>query len=732
MKKLSVRVHYTPLQIFIIGLLVFFSMLFVVSDNPYVWEEQGTPCTFSFIEQGDYTLEVYCEPAGQENYISVRSDVTTGENGLIGVELARVDLEPGEGGLVIIPISLEQGLFEVKVITDLDTENTSYVTSVLVRSDGIIFHDGVFLGVVCILTALVLAFIFARVPREKYQMPLIAVMIGLLAGIPYYVEVVMGGNDFPFHILRLEGIYRAMASGDFPVRLNVLQISGYGYLSSTLYPQLFLYPVACLRFLGVSIKTCYRVLMVLCNVGTALIAYYAGKNITRSEKIGIAMSFFYTFSAYRLICIYMRVAVGEVLAMTFLPLVVWGVYECLWGQRRWIILTLGMTGVLGSHILSTEICSLFMLMELLWWLCSRKKDQVGKRILSGIKAVAATVLLNLSLLIPFAYFSTQDLQCFNMDNSIANSVVYFSQMFSLILDTNGYSAPRGTTRNDMSLTVGTALLVGLFVFMYWNGRRKNEEEEPLKQFGLHCAVYAVSAMLLSSWLMPWGAFIERIPLMSRLTASLQFVWRFLGPASLFLCLCASVGLVKLLEETKELNWLAGVMVALCLVSTWTLFDDLKNYAGQHLDPMGMVAMIDVDGLYLYNGTYGTGYTREEAVPKTINGTEVIYTGYRKDGTHISVDVTPLMEGQDHLVFPLYYYPGYEIRVNGEKQDVLNVGSLVACELPSAQSHIEVRYTGLPAFRVGDVLTCLTILGTAGYAIWKRTGKRKNAGLMADS
>lgn len=726
MEKRKNKISYTPLQIFFLCLLLVSSVFFYVSDNPFSWREEGSPCTFSYIEQGTYTLQVYCVPSDQENFITVMSDEAIGENGEAGVELSRVSLEPGQSVLTI-PLSLEQGIFAVKIKTDRDTEKNTLVTSALLKSDNIIYRDGTFLGVLCILLALFLAIIFARVPREKYQMPLLAALIGLLGGIPLYCEAAIGGNDFAFHLMRIEGIYRGMASGDFPVRLNPMLISGYGYLSSTLYPQLFLYPAAFLRFLNVSLITCHKFVLTFVNVGTALIAYYAMKNITKSEKIGIAMSFLYTFSAYRLICMYMRIALGESLAMMFLPLVLWGVYECLWGQRRWIILTLGMTGVLGSHVLSVEICATFMILELLWWLLDKKKNQIGKRILAGIKATAATILLNCSFLVPFAYFSTQDLECFHMSNAIANSVVYFSQMFSLLLDTNGYSAPRGSTRGDMSLTVGTALLVGLLVFFFWADRKKDEKAEGLQRLGLHSAAYAVIAMLLSSWLMPWGAAIERIPLVSSLTASLQFVWRFLGPASLFLCLCSSVGLVKLLEEKRELNWLAGLMAALCLVSSWTLFDDLKNFKDQHLNPMSMVATIDVDELYLYRGTRSLDYTREEAVPKTANGTRVVYSNYRKDGTHISVDISPLEEGQDYLIFPLYYYPGYEIRINGEKLPALNVDTLTACTLPSVPSHIEVKYVGLPIFWAGDAVSLFTALGLAGIVVGNRIKRKTGKG-----
>lgn len=556
-------------------------------------------------------------------------------------------------------------------------------------------------------------------------MPLLAVGIGLIAGIPLYADFFMNGHDFSFHLLRIEGIYQAMAAGDFPVRLNPLQISGYGYLSATMYPQLFLYPVALLRFLHVSVITCYKLLLTVTNVGTALIAYYAVKNITRSEKIGLMMSFLYTLSAYRLMGIYMRCAIGEILAMTFIPLVIWGVYECLWGRRRWIILTLGITGILQSHILSVEICALFMLLELFWWLISRKKKCVGKRILAGLKSVFAAVLLNLAFLVPFLYFSTHDLYCFNMSNSTANTVVYFSQMFSLFLDTSGISVPRGTTVNEMSLTVGTALLVGMFAFFFWISSEKKNTQEG-ENIGIHCAVYALAALFLSSWLMPWGGLISRIPIVEKLTGSLQFVWRFLGIASSFMALCTAIGVVRLMEKKQERSWLTGVVITLCIITTWSLFDDLTGYLGQFSNPMEAEAVEDVDALYLYNGMDSLAYTRETAVPQTAGGTAIACSDYRKLGTHISMHVEPAQGTADSLLFPLFYYPGYEIRINGTRVESYSVNWLLACDLPSVPSDIQVRYVGLPVFRICDVISILTMAGIIFTAIWKRKGLAQKA------
>lgn len=715
---------FSPVQKILIAALIICGISLFLSDSVFRWKIEGNPCEFSYISPGTYSLYVICTPSDRENQVTVFSPEAVNTDGKAGVILAQADIAPGESG-VSVPLSLEEGIYSVCVVTGLDTEEMTMVESVSLESQGIIYRDGIVLGIFCFLGVILLMIIFTRVPKEAYQMPLFAVMIGLMAGIPMYTDFITGGHDFTFHLQRIEGMYQAMASGDFPVRLNPVQISGYGYLSSTLYPQLFLYPVAFLRFLNVSVITCYKLLLTLTNVGTALIAYYALKNITRSEKIGILMSFLYTFSAYRLMGMYVRCSVGEVLAMTFLPLIIWGVYECLWGERRWIILTLGITGVLGSHILSVQMCVLFMVMELFWWLFSKKKDNVGKRIMAGFKSVLAAVLLNLSFLAPFLYFSTLDLACFDMSSSFTNTVLYFSQMFSLFLSTDGVSISRGTTVNEMPLTVGTALLAGMFVFFIWVCSEKEREKET-GYTGIHCAVYALVSLYLMSWLMPWGGVIARIPILGRLTGAMQFVWRLLGPASVFMAFCAAIGTVKLVEKKKEWNWIVGVVVTLCLITSWSLFDDLILYEDQENNPMAEEAVLDVDRLYLYRGLNGNAYTRETAVPQTANGTAVICSGYRKRGTHIDMHVEPAQEASDSLMFPLFYYPGYEIRVNGEKVESYGRDWLLACDLPSGSADIQVRYTGLPIFRVCDVVSCLTGIGIAAALarkkirlIWKR-------------
>lgn len=81
------------------------------------------------------------------------------------------------------------------------------------------------------------------------------------------------------------------------------------------------------------------------------------------------MSVLYTFATYRLTNLYYRAALGESLAMVFLPLLLWGTYEIFYGQeKKWFLMVLGVTGVLESHVLSFEMCLIFLGIEGILWL----------------------------------------------------------------------------------------------------------------------------------------------------------------------------------------------------------------------------------------------------------------------------------------------------------------------------------------------------------------------------
>ena len=150
------KTFYTPVQKILIGILVICGVALVISDSIFKWEETGNPCMFTYISQGEYMLNITCMPADRNNQITVFSKEAINTDGKAGMILAQADMEPGEQ-YISIPLSMENGIYSVSVVTDLDTEEMTMVQSACLESRGIIYRDGTVLGIICFLSALFLA-----------------------------------------------------------------------------------------------------------------------------------------------------------------------------------------------------------------------------------------------------------------------------------------------------------------------------------------------------------------------------------------------------------------------------------------------------------------------------------------------------------------------------------------------------------------------------------------------
>lgn len=157
-----------------------------------------------------------------------------------------------------------------------------------------------------------------------------------------------------------------------------------------MYPELFLYIPAVLCIGGVSVSTAYKFLLLCINLATAGIGYYSFRRVFDSDKLGLVCALFYLVNPYRLVNMYHRAAVGEALAQVFLPLLFWGVYELVCRDyKKWWICTAAATGIIQSHILSVEMCLIFVALFVVlaiscWW-----KHERAKRMLAAVKAGVA-------------------------------------------------------------------------------------------------------------------------------------------------------------------------------------------------------------------------------------------------------------------------------------------------------------------------------------------------------
>lgn len=386
-------------------------------------------------------------------------------------------------------------------------------------------------------------------------------------------------------------------------------------------------------------------------------------------------------------------------------------------SRKWYILALGMGGVIESHVLTVEMCVPFLIFEGVCMLIGSRREKISTRVINGVKAVCLTWLLNAFFLVPFLFFCREDLQVFHMPNEVANTGVYFSQMFALFpraseMDQSGVAA------GEMPMTVGGVLLVGVIMFFLACGEK--EKKDTIIYIGKHCIGMGAAALYMASWLFPWEAF-SRNSFLSDIVGSLQFAWRFLGPATMFLSVASAIGIVKYTENKQNGKWITGMILIGTLLSTFYFSDKLVQEAPQAADKMEIAASDDSDALYMYrNGdkikAFNIDYYRERAVVKSYLGTEIKCENYIKKGTKVSVDLAAIGKilENDYIQFPLYYFPGYEIEIDGRKIEAVPRNKLVACSIPGGKVHIEVEYNPPILFDIANVVTLLTVVLAAGY------------------
>ena len=72
-------------------------------------------------------------------------------------------------------------------------------------------------------------FVFSERFRNHRESILARLSISFIACLPIMFPGIAGGHDFPYHILRIEGIADGLKAGDFPVRLHAVFMEGFGY-----------------------------------------------------------------------------------------------------------------------------------------------------------------------------------------------------------------------------------------------------------------------------------------------------------------------------------------------------------------------------------------------------------------------------------------------------------------------------------------------------------------------
>ncbi|MBQ8913984.1 MAG: hypothetical protein IJ054_08090, partial [Lachnospiraceae bacterium] len=540
---------------------------------------------------------------------------------------------------------------------------------------------------------------------EKIWVMLIVISV-ITASAPLFSSDLFWGADAPAHLLRLEGTKDALLNKQFPVFIFPKNNNGYGLLGY-MYPELFLYVPALLRILRVSIPLTFNLLYLFINVLTAAAAYIGSRGIFTEKRDGCIFVILYLLIPYRLENIYTRADYGETLAMAFIPLVLSGIYltiseNC--HKARWkaiIYITLGMTGLINSHILSTVMVSVIAVFYAVVFI--RRIINKDSMYIIGASLVF-TAVLNIGYIIPFIKMYSFGL---NISNQTGNT---FGGKYSLIELIGIHDFSIGTAWGGISL-IGVAGLI-LFICNIWCER--NSEKNILDLFMRVSFVLAVVLFtLVSSWV-PWAQLICTGPgILIKTTGILQFAFRFMSVAAPLITLGTVYYLHKL-----PLNWDKKRMMVLFII-VLSYISVIPGIFGEIIaDPYmnrlsGGASRRNLDE-----------YWPEGASEGMFNDTrlywsseDLLLSGYSKDGIRVEFDYYTLSDNAEWVEPPVLYYPGYKAFAETADGTRYPLGvsqgykyrARIDLPSPLSGSHVKMYYGGIWYFYIGYAISILTAM-----------------------
>ena len=203
------------------------------------------------------------------------------------------------------------------------------------------------------------------------------------------------GIDMYFHMSRLEGLQNV-----FTNPINFQTYNGVGSGVNYFYPWLTYYPAILIHFFVNNWVVTMILFFVLITFVCFLIAYYYSGFILNSIRQQYVFAFLYVFSTYKIVALFQRADIGEVIAFSFLPMVVSSFYKLIKDddRRYYIHLAIGMSLVIYSHVLTSVEC--IGLLFIILCINFRQFFSEKTKLLNLFKAIILTVLITAFYWVP--------------------------------------------------------------------------------------------------------------------------------------------------------------------------------------------------------------------------------------------------------------------------------------------------------------------------------------------
>lgn len=499
----------------------------------------------------------------------------------------------------------------------------------------------------------------------------------------------------PFHLSRIQNLAANISRGDILPTVYGDALKKYGYASSFFYPDHFLYLPAALTAAGIKLIRAYQIFLLLITLVTAITMYlttlrlleifninqqisFSDNSLLNTEQIiALLATLVYLAFPYRLLNLYFRGAIGEVLAFIFIPVTIVGTLEIFYSNKsNWKLPVIGIVGLLYSHLISLFMTSGIVICIIL---LNYKKSMGMKNTL--LKIILFIAGIGAAFLIPLAEHS-------------ASNVFYF----------NKYN-PFGTL-SDQTIQTGLSLPVIVLIAIHMAGIRClvvsiRKHRSILRKYMVLLLFLTACFTIMATDLFPWSLF-EKLPLVD----FIRFPWRYLMFTGYTSALLFSTFITKRYLRSERAahfftTYLLILLSSLGFIAVITIKVENITKPIDYTPPEISVA----HGEYLPT-SFRLEQIKQKFEPRLTTGVAHI-KDFNKTGNISSMNIitktSPVI-----LELPIVYYKGYIARLN-ERRLNLNQSKNGLIEISIHElcnGKLEIHYQHTPIQLLSYVISAL--------------------------
>lgn len=524
------------------------------------------------------------------------------------------------------------------------------------------------------------------------------------------------------HVARLYEMDKALKDGHFPVQWSKDLGWGYGMPLFNFYAPLPYYFSEIFHLLGFSfinsIKICFGATFVLAFIGMFLLA-----NKFWGKYGGFLSGVAFVYSPYRSVDFYVRGALGELFAISLIPLAIWAILELVEKRtfKKTAIASLSIASLFLSHTVLTLIAIPTLFLIGIFYILLNK-DKI-KNTLFFIFSFLLALGLSSFFLIP-AFFEKQFTKVYELTQGFSYYGHHFLYWRQFLWGTWGYGGSVGGINDGMSFHLGKLHLllaaITIILSLLWMiFKRKITNKNLIILFFVLCSL--LFAFLSTYHSKPiWDA----IPLM----VYIQFPWRFNSFIIVFIGLLTGGG-IYYLGKLFKLKIAIGFLIVfiLLLLKVNTHYFRPEDY-------------INPQDLY-YTDEYLIKKNTSDIIPDYLpiwvedkpqqiaeNDYQVIagdpQISLKESKTQITA-ISVLAKNPFQIQFNRFYFPGWNLYANGQKVNINykdNKG-IVNVFLPAGDYVLKLIFTASLVRQFSNAITLLS-LGLSLYLICPIFNKKK--------